>query len=132
MIFRRAAVLVTAALLALCVLLPGVSAAASLEGGQALNELSQGAQEEETTSTEATTSTSKESGNSSKTVFIGAGAAGVLLLVIAFVIVRDARRVAPAGAEDFIDGRPGTSPIARQRKRRAKARAARKQRKRNR
>jgi len=132
-VLGRAAALLSAALLGLCVLAPVASSAASLEGGQALNELSQGAGEEQTTSTESTTSSAaKESGNSEKTVFIGAGAAGVLLLVIAFVIVRDARRVAPAGLPELIDGRPGTDPAARRRNRRNKAKAARRQRKRNR
>ena len=48
------------------------------------------------------------------------------------MIVRDARRVAPAGAEDIGEGSAGHDPAAQHRKRRAKAKAARQQRKKNR
>jgi len=54
----------------------------------------------------------------------------VLLLGIAFLIVRDARRVAPASDEMQTGG--SRDPAARLRKRRAQAKAARRQRKRNR
>jgi hypothetical protein len=40
--------------------------------------------------------------------------------------------VAPAGADDVGEGRPGIDPAARRRNRRAKAKAARRQRKKNR
>jgi hypothetical protein len=56
----------------------------------------------------------------------------VLLLAIGWVIVRDARRVAPAGEADLLDRGSARDTAARMRKRRAKARAARQQRKRNR
>ena len=58
----------------------------------------------------------------------------MLLVGIAFVIVRDARRVAPAGRDSISDreARAETRSGVRQRKRRAKAKAARQQRKRNR
>src|SRR5216684_3174631 len=65
--------------------------------GGSFNERSQGGQEApaktqktETTATTATTS------NSKKTIVIALVAAVALLLAIAFVIVRDARKVAPA------------------------------------
>jgi len=111
--------------------------AASFEGGQSFNELSRKAEEAgaETTPTTTTSPTenhiNSQPTNSGKTLVIVLGAAVVLLSAIAFVIVRDARRVAPAGDGDLIDvGAPGRT--VRQRKRRAKAKAARQQRKRNR
>ncbi len=126
-----------------CVLLALAGAAApgagatSVEGGNSFNELSQKAQE--TTSTAATTTTSttgsssaSKNSNSNSIIFIGIGAAVVLLLGIGFVIVRDARRVAPAGAEDLIDGRSGKDNTRRHANRRQKAKAARRQRKKNR
>ena len=62
-----------------------------------------------------------------------AGAAAALLLAgIAFVIVRDARRFAPANDADVIEARSAHDTAVRLRKRRAKAKAARQQRKRNR
>lgn len=113
----------------------GASAAESVEGGNSFNELSQKAQQEtttaETTGTE-TTGTEAEVHNTSKTVFIGIGAAIVLLLAIAFVIVRDARRVAPAGAEEFGEGKPGRNTAVQRRNRRKKARAAKAARKKHR
>lgn len=132
---RRAAALLTVLLLACGALLApaGALAAESLEPNS-FNELSEKASQE-TTPTE-TTSTIKtqesETKNSSKTILIAAGAAVVLLAVIGFVIVRDARRVAPAGAEEFVDGTSGHDPAVRRRNRRAKAKAARQQRKKNR
>jgi hypothetical protein len=123
------------ALLGCSLLAPAGASASSVEGGNSFNELSQKAQEEEpkSTSTNTTTGTSSsESHNSSKTLLIGLGAAVVLLGVIGFVIVRDARRVAPAGAEDFTEGKRGSDPAARRRNRRAKSKAARQQRKKNR
>ena len=71
--------------------------------------------------------------NSQKTILIAIVAAVVLLSGIAFVIARDARRVAPATDADL--GRRtvrGRDPAVTMRKRRAKAKAARQQRKRNR
>ena len=61
-------------------------------------------------------------------------AAVVLLSGIAFVIVRDARRVAPATEADLLDAEARSNHNAGRalRKRRAKAKAARQQRKRNR
>jgi hypothetical protein len=124
------------ALLALGAVAPAqVFAAGSLQGGGAFSELSEKAQEDEattTTSETGTTAATKEPSNSEKTIFIAAGAAAVLLLAIAFVIVRDARRVAPAGAEEFNEGRSAHDQAVRMRNRRTKAKAARRQRKKNR
>ena len=59
-------------------------------------------------------------------------AAVLLLMVIAFVIVRDARRVAPVSDSELNEGNSARAQAARMRQRRAKAKAARRQRKRNR
>ena len=110
-------------------------AANSVEGGSAFNELSQKAQEQEqTTSTEtSTTSTAAtETRNSKKTILIGIGAAIVLLLAIAYVIVRDARRHVPEEDPADFEATVHHDHAIRHRKRRAKAKAARQQRKRNR
>jgi hypothetical protein len=56
----------------------------------------------------------------------------VLLIGIAFVIVRDARRVASVGDGNLASGGAARDSAARLRQRRAKAKAARRQRKRNR
>ncbi len=112
-----------------------VAAGEGIEGGNSFNELSKKAQEEENTETTATTTTGAESEahNSNKTIFIGAGAAVLLLLAIAYVIVKDARRVAPAGAEEMGEGgRKGYDRTVQHRRRRAKAKAAKAQRKKNR
>jgi hypothetical protein len=129
-----------AARLAACALLTlacgGFAAAPALsaagESG-AFNELSEAAQQQQTqTQTTATTGSTGSTTNSKKTVFIGLGAAAVLLLGIAFVIVRDARRVAPAGEGQLSESGSTRDSAAALRKRRAKAKAARRQRKRNR
>jgi len=129
------AVLAVFAALCGCLLAPAGAAASSIEGGNSFSELSQKAQEEEPRSTSKTSTTSTESSeshNSSKTLLVGLGAAVVLLLAIGVVIVRDARHVAPAGAEDFTEGKRASDRVARRRNRRAKAKAARRQRKKNR
>ena len=59
-------------------------------------------------------------------------AAIVLLLAIASVIIRDARKRAPAEDPADVDARVSREVVLQQRKRRAKAKAARQQRKRNR
>lgn len=130
----RVCLLAATALLAGGALSAPQAGAASVEGGNAFNELSQKAQEE-TTSTATRTKTASSEGetrNSNKTIFIGIGAAIVLLLGIGFVIVRDARRVAPAGAEDMAEASAARDTAVRHRNRRAKAKAARSQRKKNR
>jgi hypothetical protein len=102
--------------------------------GSAFSELSQGGGQETTPTTQtetnapATTSTS----NSKKTVLIIIGVAVVLLSGIGYVIVRDARRMAPAGDPQVAEARTARDSAATLRKRRAKAKAARRQRKRNR
>ncbi len=114
-----------------------LAAAGSVEGGSSFNELSRQAQESEqttSTSTEKTTETgAKEVKNSDKTLLIGFAAAVVLILAIAYVIMRDARRRAPAGDADpaELEARVNHDVLLRQRRRRAKAKAARQQRKRN-
>jgi hypothetical protein len=107
----------------------------SAELGNSFNELTSKPTEAQTaTATTATTSRSTESNNSnSRTLVLGALGAAVLLLgIIGFVIVRDARKVAPAGDADLIEARSARDASVQLRKRRAKAKAARAQRKRNR
>jgi hypothetical protein len=65
-------------------------------------------------------------------IFLVFGVAVVLLLGIGFVVMRDARKVAPVGDGPVGESRPSRDPAARLRKRRAQAKAARAQRKRNR
>jgi hypothetical protein len=110
--------------------------AAAVGGGNAFNELAGGQPETATTpttrTTKSTASTETTSHSSSKTALIlGFTAAGVILVGIAFVIMRDARKVAPVG-DGPVGGGPARDPAARLRKRRAQAKAARQQRKRNR
>jgi hypothetical protein len=132
----RAARLCACVLLALT-LTAGTSPIALAVGGNseggAFSELSQSGQEEatKTQKTETTTSTEPTS-NSKKTIIIALVAAVVVLIGIAFVIVRDARRVAPAGDPQLAEARSAHDSAAMLRKRRAKAKAARKQRKRTR
>lgn len=112
---------------------PGAKAAGSV-GGSSLQELAETPEETTTTSTTSTTSSSTTpTTNSQKTILIAIGAAVVLLSGIGFVIARDARRVAPATDADLAEARAGSrDPASTLRKRRAKAKAARQQRKRNR
>ena len=56
----------------------------------------------------------------------------LLLVGIVFVIMRDARKVAPATTGELLDGASSRRSEAAMRRRRAKAKAARQQRKRNR
>jgi hypothetical protein len=131
---RLCALCLTALLAAMAAFGPAAGLAANLGGGGALNELTEGAPEETktaTTSTAASTSSSEPT-NSHTVILLVAGAAVVLLSGIAFVIVRDARRVAPATEREMIQGSSASETAAQLRKRRAKAKAARKQRKRNR
>jgi uncharacterized protein HemX len=109
--------------------------AAGLNGNKAFGELATPSSETPTTTTATTrnASTSTESTSNSRTlILVAAGAAVLLLCGIGFVIVRDARRVAPATEVDALAGRSGRDNTARQAKRRAQAKAARQQRKRNR
>jgi len=104
-------------------------------GGSSLQELAESGEETNTaTTTTSTTGTSESSTtNNQKTILIAIVAAVVLLSGIAFVIARDARRVAPATDAELAEARAGgRDPAVMMRKRRAKAKAARRQRKRNR
>ncbi|MGA2321587.1 MAG: hypothetical protein ABSG95_12735 [Solirubrobacteraceae bacterium] len=131
---RRAAALCLSSLIALS--LAGVLAppamSTSLSSGP-LSELTEAQQETTPTQTASTTnSATQASSNSSTVVVLVLGAAVLLLIGIAFVIVRDARRVAPAGDPQLAEATASHGAAVRLRKRRAKAKAARHQRKRNR
>jgi hypothetical protein len=115
-----------------------VAVAAGESSGNAFGELTKGGEEATSTGTTASTttkepSTSTSTSSSGTVLLLGLIAAGALIAGIAFVILRDARRVAPvpdgrvSGA-----GRPARDTAAMMRQRRAKAKAARRQRKRNR
>jgi hypothetical protein len=108
--------------------------AASLNGNKAFGELaSPSVQTPSTTATtRGNTGTTSESSNSQTLILVAGSAAVVLLCGIGYVIVRDARRVAPASDGDVIEARGGRDNAARHARRRAKAKAARQQRKRNR
>jgi hypothetical protein len=108
--------------------------AAGLNGNKAFGELATPSAQTPTTTTATTRNASNtESTSSSRTlILVVAGAAVLLLTGIGFVIVRDARRVAPATEADALGGRSGRDNTARHAKRRAQAKAARQQRKRNR
>ncbi len=113
---------------------PPAMSATAVGGGNAFSELTQGGQETTptTTATTATTETSTtSSSNSSKVILLALVAAVALLVGIAFVIVRDARRVAPV-EDGALTGGSARDTAAQMRKRRAKAKAARRQRKRTR
>lgn len=137
MVRTSACLLAAIVLLTLMALHAPMARAASIEGGNAFNELSQKAQQQttptETTATSETgVTTTTQATNSTKTIFIAVGVALVLLVGIAFVIVRDARRVAPAGDVEAIEARAARDTAVKLRNRRAKAKAARSQRKKNR
>jgi hypothetical protein len=126
-----ACALCLAVLLALASVSAPGALAAGFEGSGAGSKLTEGGSEATQTQTTATTPTT-ETSNSKGTILIAGVAAVLLLSGIAFVIVRDARRVAPATADDFAESRSGHDAAVALRKRRAKAKAARKQRKRTR
>ena len=110
------------------------SGGAAASEGNAFNELSSGAQQQEPTQTKTTETkgSTGQTSNSKKTVVIALGAAIILLIAIASVILRDARKVAPAGDGPLAEARAARDTAATMRRRRAKAKAARQQRKRNR
>ena len=83
-----------------------------------------------TASTAATESTS--SSNSGTLIVLAIGAAIVLLVGIGYAIFRDARKVAPAGDAQLAEVSGTRRPASRLHKRRAQAKAAKRQRKRNR
>ncbi|HUN79809.1 MAG TPA: hypothetical protein VMU32_12855 [Solirubrobacteraceae bacterium] len=110
-----------------------VAAATAGAGGNLVQEAEQAGQEEATKTTTTTATTGSETSGGSGvnfTLIIGLAAAIVLLGGIAFVIVRDARSVAPVAEGPPTPG--SRNPEARLRKRRAQAKAARRQRRRNR
>jgi hypothetical protein len=110
-----------------------VAISAELSGGNALGELTKSEPETTTTAAKATTTTTtEEPKNNSSTVFLAIGAGAVLLLGIVFVIMRDVRRVAPAGDVEMAEATVARDTALRVSRRRAKAKAARQQRKRNR
>jgi predicted metalloprotease len=119
-----------------CAAAPAAMAAGFSEG--AFNELKNKAQErtftQKTTSTASTESTSSSgSGSGSRTLLVlGLGVAIVLLVGIGYAIFRDARKVAPAGDGQLAEMTGTRRPATRLHKRRAQAKAARRQRKRNR
>ncbi len=107
---------------------------ASLENGSALNRLTEEAPATTTTATTSTTAAAREksSSNSQRVILLATLAAVLLLVGIAFVIIRDARRLAPAGDLELAERSTEHDTAVKLRKRRAKAKAARQQRKRNR
>ncbi len=131
---HRAASLCVCAVLALALTgasLPAATSAASLSGGGALTELTEGGQATSTQAT-ATTATTESTTNSKSVIILALVAAFALLIGIAFVIVRDARRVAPVTDSQLSEGGSARDSAARFQRRRAKAKAARRQRKRTR
>jgi len=119
--------------LALSLLCVPAAMSAGVSEGNAFNELTKSQPETTTTRTATTQSTGTSGYSNSSTLLLAGGAIAVVLLGgIAFVIVRDARRVAPAGDAELIDARSRRDSAARVRRRRAQAKAARRQRKRNR
>jgi hypothetical protein len=110
-----------------------IAGAAGLGGGSPLTEGT--SEPEKTTSTTPTTTTaSTETSNtkSSSVVAIAIGAAVVLLAGITFVIIRDVRRVAPTDDVEMAGRGSANDAAVALRRRRAKAKAARQARKRNR
>jgi hypothetical protein len=129
----RAAVCVAVLTLALAAAGAPATLAAGFEGSGALSELTQSqGQATQTQTTTTSNSGTTEPSNSKGLILAALGAAVVLLSGIAYVIVRDARRVAPAGDEDLLERRSARDQAVTMAKRRAKAKAARHQRKRNR
>jgi len=109
--------------------------AAGLNGNQAFGELATPNAETPTTTTatrNSNSTSSSDNSNSQTLILLATGAAVALLCAIGYVIVRDARRVAPASDADALDTGRGRDKAARQAKRRAKAKAARRHRRHNR
>jgi len=123
------------AALAFCVPLAAGAQAESSLGGSSLTEQ---AESQAQNSTAKTTTTSRESSNntsnSNTTILIGTIVAVAILIGIGYVIVRDARRRAPVtDAElDAEETRLRHDRSEEMRRRRAKAKAAKQQRKKNR
>ena len=109
-----------------------VAGAAGLGSEGALSKLTEEQPEETEAKTTSTSAVSSEPHNSSSLLLLGIGAAAVLLIGIVYLIMRDVRSVVPATEVDLLDGSATRRSEAAMRKRRAKAKAARQQRKRNR
>lgn len=118
-----------------------VAVAASAASGNSFSELTRGGKEASTGTTPTRTATTKAStastatanSNTSGVLVLGLAAAGALIAGIAFMILRDARRMAPIlDGQMTAEERSARDVAAMMRKRRAKAKAARRQRKRNR
>jgi hypothetical protein len=107
--------------------------AARLGSGSAFSELTEEKPEETKTAATVTTgsTTNSEPTNSHTTILLVLGAAVLLLGAIAFLILRDARGVAPASDPQLAEARSARDSAVALRKRRAKAKAARRQRKQN-
>jgi hypothetical protein len=126
------ALLLAALLASACALAPAAFAT-GLGGGGALSELTKGSETEEAETTSTATTSSTAEPHDSKTVLVlGLVGAAVLLGGIAFVIMRDVRKVAPATTGEMLESSSVRRSEAAMRRRRAKAKAARQQRKRNR
>jgi len=123
-----------ALVLALAASIAPPALSASLGNSSALNRLTEEAPATTTTATTSTTAASrgKSSSNSQRVILLATLAAVLLLVGIAFVIIRDARRLAPAGDLELAERSTEHDTAVKLRKRRAKAKAARQQRKRNR
>lgn len=131
---RALAVLLLVLALGLSAAAPG-ALAAELGGNNALSELTESNSESTTTTTAKTATTSESSGSSTTEVVVLALAVALILMsVIAWVIIRDARKRAPVDEEDVDarEARAAHDQSIRLQKRRAKAKAARAQRKRTR
>jgi hypothetical protein len=85
-----------------------------------------------TTPTTSTTTASTSTSIPGSILILALVAGGILIGGIAYLILRDARSVAPVGDGVAVEGASRAATAARQRKRRAKAKEARRQRKRNR
>jgi len=138
---RAGALLVLAVLALMQLAIPApLALAAGFGGGGALNQLTEGSPEQSETpaastgesSTTASTSTSESNGKSSTVVTVLIALGAVLLGTVAFVIVRDARKWVPVGDVELLEGSSKRKSQVTLERRRAKAKAARKQRKRNR
>jgi hypothetical protein len=132
---RRIASLCIVALLALATaaVAAPVAMSATPGGGNSFNELTEGQPEATKTATQARGVTNATETTNSRSLIILAMVAAVMLLIgIAYVIARDARRAAPQSDPQLAAGAGSADWAAKQRRRRAKAKAARQQRKRNR
>jgi beta-lactamase regulating signal transducer with metallopeptidase domain len=127
---RRFALLCLCVVLALACAVPATTFAA-VGGSGSFSELTEGQTETTPTETTTTSATTETTSNTGSVLWIAGGAALLLLGGIAFLIMRDARSVAPAGDGLLGKGGSGHDTAAMMRKRRAKAKAARRQRKQN-